>query len=131
VLAFSLEVGSFQHSSGGATGGGHWTNVLVFTSASAVVRLLACIIPILFAISLAFAGSFARHVARTVFLFFALLLALSATLCAAHSSRFEFNPACWKTGWRLDPYALRGSVNYDSDRCRHRTLALSRNPGID
>jgi hypothetical protein len=82
VPAFSLVVGSFQHSSGGATGGGHWTNVLVFTSASAVVRLLACIIPILFAISLALAGSFARHVARTVFLFFALLLGpLSYALC--------------------------------------------------
>jgi len=78
VPAFSLVIGSFQHPSGG----GHWTNVLGFTLATAVVRLLACIIPILFAISLAFAGSVARHVARTVFLFFALSLGpLSYALC--------------------------------------------------
>ena len=82
VPAFSLVISSFQHPSGGAADGGHWTNVLGFTLATAVVRLLACIIPILFAISLAFAGSVARHVARTVFLFFALLLGpLSYALC--------------------------------------------------
>jgi hypothetical protein len=82
VPAVSLVIGSFQHPSDGAAGGGHWTNVLGFTVATAVVRLIACIIPILFAISLAFAGSVARHVARTVFLFFALLLGpLSYALC--------------------------------------------------
>src|SRR6201986_3921729 len=35
-----------------------------------------------------------------------------------------------ETGWRLDPHSLRGSVNYDGDRCRHRALAVSRNPGL-
>jgi hypothetical protein len=82
VPACSLVIGSLQHPSGGATGGGHWTNVLGFTLATAAVRLLASIVPILFAISLAFAGSLARHVARTIFLFFALLLGpLSYALC--------------------------------------------------
>ena len=89
---FHLAIGSFQHPSVGAIGGGHWTNVLGFTFATAVVRFIACIVPILFAMSLAFTGSVARHVARTVFLFFALLLGpLSYALCCTLFS-FQIQP---------------------------------------
>lgn len=63
VPAFSIVLTSFQNrTGGGSTAGANWTNALGFTVAIAVVRLLASIFPIIFAVSLAFTGAVTRTV---------------------------------------------------------------------
>jgi hypothetical protein len=73
IPACNVWLSSFQSHNDGS-GDGNWTRALVFTLAVAVVRVIAGIVPILFGVSLAFAGSVARNLARSVFLFFALFL---------------------------------------------------------
>ena len=71
VPASSILLSSFQNRpNGGPSAGATWTDVLGFTLAVAVERLLASIVPIVFAMSLAFVGAVIRHIARIVFLFF-------------------------------------------------------------
>ena len=82
IPAGSLGLSSLQSHNDGS-GNGNWTGALVFTLAVAVVRVLASIVPILFGVSLAFTGAVTRNLARSVFLFFALLLGpLSYGLCS-------------------------------------------------
>ena len=82
IPACNLGLSSFQNHHDGS-GNGNWTRALVFTLAVAVVRVLASIVPILFGVSLAFTGAVARHLARSVFLFFALFLGRSVSVFAA------------------------------------------------
>ena len=82
IPACNLGLSSLQGHHEGSEDG-NWTRALVFTLVVAVVRVVVSIFPILFGISLAFTGTVARNLARSVFLFFALFLGpLSFGLCS-------------------------------------------------
>ena len=73
--ASQLLVTAVQHPSwSGSFLATNWIKVLGYTMLVSAIRLIACILPLIFASSLAYAGSAGRHIGRTLFLFFALLV---------------------------------------------------------